>query len=390
MPSFPTRQSWPVWFENRPCVLRVDASDVTLDLGGFVLALANDQPQGAVLIGVAAGARNVVVRNGTLGRCAIGLFFATGCQTVAAAALTVQDFAESGILAYAPRGFRLQEATVGPNLTALAVSQETYALQAYGAAVPAAALAAWKANPDNLAVQEASHVTGVAVVPGAASDSPNYPMEDTSSGVVLENLTVLQLQMYYREHSIRFGIAASGASQIAVGSFDEALAEAYDVRLAAAKSLGVGFVPDLACAAPPKIVYAGGFLLNTQDYEASAPAATTWVRGVDRDGQALRGAQAVLLVGCGATTLTNVQAAKATVTALPPRVRGRPDGCRAANLLVSTRGMAIVDLPAPPAAPCCARNARPAGYFSRLGAVTFFVQPTATYSATTNGSYVIL
>jgi hypothetical protein len=210
LPVFPTRELWPLWLEDRPCVLRVDASDVVLDLNGQTLAVANDQVQRVVLVAVRPGLRNVVVRNGTLGRSAIALFFGLGCRQVAGAALTIADFAEAGVLAYAPQGFVLSDVVVGPNLTSLATSQETYALQSYGAAVRPALLAAWAADPDNLAVQEVSHLTGVAVVPSALADAPNVPVVDTSSGVVLLRVQVLPLQMYYREHSVRFAVTAPG------------------------------------------------------------------------------------------------------------------------------------------------------------------------------------
>lgn len=393
LPIFPTDQSWPVWFEARPCVLRIDASDVTLDLGGFELSVANDQPQGAVLIGVKAGASNVTVKNGALGRSSVGLFFALRCRAGSASDLSIRDFAESGLTAYSPQGFALRDVTIGPNLIALGVSQETFALQAYGAAVSSAVLEAWRANPDNLAVQEVSHLTGVAIVPDAAGDAPNYPFADTSTEVVLQNVSVGPLQMYYREHSIRLGVTSQGVARLAVGSFEEPLAEVYDIRLAAAKKLGVGYLPSLDCAPSARHANVGGLLLNVGDGGLGlAEAATAWLRGVDRDGGALRGAQAVLLVGCGAAILTDVSAAMPSVTPLPPRVSLRPGGCQIVSLMVSTRAMALVELPAPPARACCPKKKTWAagGYFGVAGQrVRVGVRPTSPYMPQTSGSYIV-
>jgi len=393
LPIFPTTQSWTVWFEARPCILRIDTDDVVVDLGGFELAVANDQPQGVVLIGVKAGARNISIKNGSLGRSSIGLFFGLGCQAVQAATLQIYQFAESGITAYSPQGFFLSDAVIGPNLTSLDVSQETFALQAYGAAVSNSALAAWNASPDNVAVQETSHLTGVAVVPNALGDAPSYPVANTSTSVVLQNVQVLQLEMYYREHSVRFAVAGPGVSQVAVGSYDEPLAEAYKLRLSAAKSLGVGFVPSLDCAPYARITYAYGYSLNVEDDSlAMRTLSTAWVRGVDRDGNPIRGAQAILLVGCGAgldaPSISNVTASIASVTMLPSRVSTVAGGCQQVNKLLSTRGLAIAELPAPVVTQCCPRDNGAAGYFSKRDGVAFNVQPTSTYSAATNGSYI--
>ena len=389
VPALPDATNWHAFVEGRPCAISVRADDVTLDLGGFKLAAATEHSRGLVLVHVARGVKNFRLLDGSLAMCSIGILLEEGCTAALLQGLTVYDFVEKGVLSSSPQGLTLRSCLVGPNLSSFAtMSQELYTLILYGSAVRPKDVCAWQRFSDDAAAVETSHVVGVAVVPDAAHDAP-YPVEtDTGSGVVLEDVQVLKLTMNFREHSL---LLSTGAVTKAVtkplGILGEVLPEWYLLRRAAARRLQLGYYPPLEAPQRVVITDADGILLNTGDAPAAEPQVTSWVRGVDREGNAVRGVQAVLIVGAGKPTLTKVVAETPVFATLAPRVLlPAPKFVERLDLASAKRAFGIVVLPAPvlPERPCCPTLGA-AAYFSQER-VQFNVQPQGNVNPLVKGS----
>jgi hypothetical protein len=59
IPATPSKKNWHVFSsDDRPCILKVLADNVTVDLNGFVLAASTEHTQGLVLAYVAPGVKN--------------------------------------------------------------------------------------------------------------------------------------------------------------------------------------------------------------------------------------------------------------------------------------------------------------------------------------------
>lgn len=375
VPTAPSAKNWSAFAQGRPCVISVRAHDVVVDLRWNLLAAATELARGLVLVYVAPGVQNVRIMNGTLGTCGIGIFLDTACAAAAVTFVTTAQFLEKGILAYSPQGLVIEDCIVGPNLSALSVSQELDALRLYG--VAPAAIAGWQASEDDLPLPETAHVAGISIVPDAAHDAPFPVPANTGSGVQLTRVDVLPLTMYFREHSLLLGLGAvTGAVTKASGVLGEVLPEYYALRRAVAQRMQKGFYPSLAEPQRSFVTDAGGFLINTGYEGGPEEQVTTWVRGVDREGNAVRGVQAVLIVGAGTPVLTAVEAATPVFVALRPRVRLPPRHVPKSDLASAKRAFGIVVLPADPPAPqpCCP-DIGAAAYFSRER-VLFNAQPT--------------
>jgi hypothetical protein len=389
VPALPDATNWHAFAQGRPCAVSVRADDVTLDLGGFTLAASTEHSRGLVLVHVARGVKNFQLLNGGLATCNIGVFLEEGCVAALLQGVSVYDFLEKGVLSYSPQGLTLRGCAVGPNLSSFAtMSQELYALVLYGSAVRPKDVCAWQRFSDDSSTAEASHVVGVAVVPDAAHDAP-FPVEtDTGSGVVLEDVRVAKLTMNFREHSLLVSVGAvTNAVTKPTGALGEVLPEWYLLRRAAARRLQLGYYPPLEEPQRAFITDAHGFLLNTGDAPASEPQVTAWVRGVDREGNAVRGVQAVLIVGAGKPMLTNVVAETPVFATLPPRVLlPAPKFVERLDLASAKRAFALLVLPAPvlPERPCCPTSGA-AAYFSQER-VQFNVQPQGNVNPLVTGS----
>jgi len=303
--------------------------------------------------------------------------------------LSVSNFLEKGILSYSPLGLTIVNCTIGPNLDRFTtMSQELYSLMLYGAALKPSEVRAWQNFSDDLSLAETSHVAGIAIVPDAARDAP-FPVEvDTGNDVVLDGVKVLRLTMNFREHSLLLGVGAvTNAVKKAAGVLGEVLPEWYVLRRTASRRLQLGFYPSLEEPQRAFITDAHGFRVNTGDVPDDEPQATSWVRGVDREGNAVRGVQAVLIVGAGKPTLTNVVTEMPVFATLSPRVLlPAPKLAEKLDLASAKRAFEIVVLPAPPPAdlPCCSRIGA-AAYFSREN-VQFNVQPRGNVNPLLTGS----
>jgi hypothetical protein len=89
--------------------------------------------------------------------------------------------------------------------------------------------------------------------------------------------------------------------------------------------------------------------MNVAVDELYEPRKTVWVRGVDRVGVALRGAQGILVAGVppGSITFSNVSVQEPVVKILPARVLlPPPKGIEARDLTVTTKASKIVVVPA--------------------------------------------
>jgi hypothetical protein len=268
------------------------------------------------------------------------------------------------------------------------MSQELYTLTLYGSALRPSEVRAWQNFSDDLSLAETSHVAGVAVVPDAAHDAP-YPVEvDTGSDVVLEGVRVLRLRMNFREHSLLLGVGVvTNAVTKATGALGEVLPEWYVLRRTGSSRVRAGFYPSLEEPQRAFITDARGFLINTGDVPDYEPQVTSWVRGVDREGNAVRGVQAVLIVGAGKPTLTDVVTEMPVFATLSPRVLlPAPKFVEKLDLASAKRAFDIVVLPAPPPVdlPCCSRIGA-AAYFSRES-VQFNVQPQGNVNPLLTGS----
>lgn len=393
VPALPSAANWHAFARGRPCAVSVRADDVTLDLGGFTLAAATEHSRGLVLVHVAAGVKNFQLRNGGLVTCSVGVFLEERCAAALLQDLAISNFLEKGVLAYSPQGLTLRGCTVGPNLSSFAtMSQELYELVLYGAAVRPADVCAWSCFSDDSKAAETAHVAGVAVVPDAAHDAPYPVAADTGGGVVLENVRVLRLTMNFREHSLLVSRGArTGAATKATGVLGEPLPEWYLLRREASRRLQLGYYPSLEAREPAFVTDAHGFRIDTGDAPGSEQQVTVWVRGVDRTGDAVRGVQAVLVVGAGKPTLTNVAAEMPVFATLSPRVLlPAPKFAAQLDLASAKRAFKLLVLPAvpPPANGCCAAAAALGGgaaYFASER-VQFNVQPQGNVNPLVTGS----
>lgn len=389
VPALPSAANWHAFVEGRPCALSVRADDVVVDLGGFVLAASTEHSRGLVLVHVARGVKNFQLRNGWLAMCSIAVFLEEGCVAASLEGLSAYDFLEKGVLSYSPRGLTLRDCRVGPNLSAFStMSQELYTLILYGATVRPVDVCAWAGFSDDSSLAETSHVVGVAVVPDAAHDAPYPVATDTGSSVVLENVSVQKLTMNFREHSLLLSVGAvTNAVTKPTGLLGEVLPEWYLLRRAASRRQQLGYYPPLEEPSQAFITDADGFRINTGDAPATEPLVTSWVRGVDREGNVVRGVQAVLIVGAGKPTLTNVVVEQPVFATLPSRVLlPAPKFVERLDLASAKRAFGIVVLPAPPPQerPCCP-NAGAAAYFSQER-VQFNVQPQGNVNPLLTGS----
>lgn len=364
----------------RPCGIVVAANDVTLDLGGYVLSGCSEVTQGLVLVYVQPGVQNFTLLNGSLQVCAVAVLLDGLCASTTLRGLTIANFTQKGVLSYSPQGLALTNCVVGPNLSERQyASQETVDLVSYGPFVKARDLCAWACFSDDLKVQEEAHVVGVDVCPGELQDSPYPPQENTGSNVSLTNVQVLQLTMYAREHSIVASVGLrSGSVAFATGLRGEPLPEWYVLRRGAPASskqlsllapvgqlLFVPYYPSLTPALDPWTL-TQDFAINVADDELFEPQRTVWVRGVDRTGSALRGAQGVLVAGVppAEISFSNVVVAEPVVKVLAPRVLlPPPKGIEARDLVVTLKATRVAVVPArgtvttsAPAVTCCADN----------------------------------
>jgi hypothetical protein len=388
-PPFPDAApgAWDVFVDGRPCVLSVESSDVILDFDFRSLEHEDEHVGGLVLVAVAPGLANVTVTNAVLGRCAVGVLFGYGCTDVAVRMLTASLFAEKAVLAYSPVGLLVADAVLGPNLAELGESQESFVLRAYGDHVTPAGLAGWAGFHDNLLLEERSHVAGVCVVPSADQEAPVAPLSDTGSGVVLERVQVLPLTAHLREHSFLLSVSSDGTVQKARGRLGEPLADWYRLRWwASARHAPLRHLPPLSLCEPPHafVTDAGGSRLASNQDEA-VRTVTTRVVGVDRNGDALRGVQALLFVGCGAPSLTAVTAAAPVLKTLTARLLPCPVRCPTVNLAVRRAATSILTLAAPAASTDCCSRAGAAAQFAPA-AIVSGAWPLGAYVATARGS----
>ena len=392
-PVFPAAQplAWKVFVGERPCVLSVQASDVTLDLDFKTLSNSSDQVGGLVLICVGEGCVNVRVENAVLGRCAVGVFFGRGCVDASVSMTSIADFAEKAVLAYSPKGLTLADVVVGENLSQLSESQESYALRAYGDYVTPAGKAGWAAFHDNLPYEEQAHVCGICVVPDMDAEAP-YPVSvDTGEGVTLERVQVAELTMYFRNHSLMVSVLPDGAVRKARGRLGEPLADWYKLRwFASAKNAPLRYYPPLEYCEQPRsfITDAGGFQMNTGTQPAEDEV-TAQVVGVDRNGSAVRGVQALLFVGCGTPTLTAVTAARPVLKTLTPRVLPCPVRCQVVDLAVSKAAAKLLVLAAPLPDPACCSRAGFAGQLSQFASAND-AQPIGAYIPAAAGTLTVV
>jgi hypothetical protein len=361
-----------------------------LDFDFRSLGNADERVGRLALVAVAPGLSNVTVSNAVLGYCAVGVLFGYGCSGVAVRMLSVSNFAEKGVLAYSPAGLLVADAVVGPNLSTLAASQESAALQAYGDRVTPAGREGWAAFHDNLALEERGHVAGVCVVPSADQEAPVQPATDTGSGVVLERVQVLPLVAHLREHSFLVSVSSDGTVKKARGRLGEPLADWYKLRWwASLKDAPLRHLPPLELCEPPHafVTDVGGGPMNSS--AESVVTVTTRVVGVDREGDALRGAQALLFVGCGAPELTAVTAAAPTVRQLAARTLPCPVRCPTVDLAVSKRASGVLTLAAPAvdASRCCSAAAAGAALALAPAAASraFVSQPVRAFVAAAAG-----
>ncbi|NBU17166.1 MAG: hypothetical protein EBS48_09195 [Actinobacteria bacterium] len=387
-PRPPTPETWSefTFFEGalRPCGVSVAANDVTLDLGGFGLSGCSDVTQGLVLVYVAPGVQNFTLRNGALRLCFAGVLVDSFCRATTLRGLSVSSFEQKGIVAYSPQGIAVEDCSVGPNLSEfLYASQETQALLGYGPFVRARDLCAWADFSDDLKVVETSHLVGIDISPDVPRDSPFPPQENTGTGVVLTNVQVLQLTMHLREHSILASVGLrTGEPLFAYGLRGERLPEWYVLRRGAPFREGSGsqyvlpFYPSLT-PVPDPWTLTTDYGISVAEDELYEPRRTVWVRGVDRTGTALRGAQGILVAGVAAdeVTFADVFVQEPVVKVLSSRVLlPAPKGVEARDLTVTTKASKIVVAPArgslaqasAPQPSCCAVRASPAQLFASL------------------------
>ena len=389
VPALPSEKNWAVFAQGRPCAIGIRTDDVTLDLNGFTLEASTEHTWGLVLVHVAAGVKNFSIANGHLRTCSIGVFFEIGCVAGKVQDMSISNFLEKGILSYSPRGLTITNCTVGPNMGRFTtMSQELYALTLYGSALKPSEVRAWQNFSDDLSLAETAHVAGIAVVPDAAHDAP-YPVEvDTGSDVVLDGVRVFRLRMHFREHSLLLGVGTvTNAVTKATGTLGEVLPEWYVLRRTGSNRVRAGFYPSLEEPQRAFITDAHGFLINTGDVPDYEPQVTSWVQGVDREGNAVRGVQAILIVGAGKPTLTDVVTEMPVFATLSPRVLlPAPKFVEKLDLASAKRAFDIVILPAPPPVdvPCCSRIGA-AAYFSRES-VQFNVQPQGNVNPLLTGS----
>ena len=353
LPPFPTPATWAVYVEGRPCGIAVQSSDVLIDFAYQSFACSSEHVFGLALVGVAPGSANVLLRDLNFGLCGVGVLFGLGCARCAVEHGALVNFAQRGVLAYSPQGLLLTDLVVGPNLSQLAESQESFALACYGDYVTPAGKQGWQNFPDNLPLQEESAVAGVAVVPSAAADAPRQPLTNTGADVVLERVQVLQLSMVFRQHSVLASLFRGNALPLrqAAGRLGEPLPDWYRLRWYG--SLDAGNVPaplayfpspELCAPAPSFITDAGGFLMNTGDSPLDEQRTVQFV-GVDRNGAPLCGVQALLFVGCGEPTLTAVSAVTPVLQTLTPRLL--PVLCERKDLTIYARAAKLLVVPAP-------------------------------------------
>jgi len=389
VPALPSASNWTVFALERPCAISVRADNVTLDLQGFTLAASTEHSRGLVLVHVAAGVKNFTLTNGNLMTCCIGVLFEAACVAGAVTNLSVSNFLEKGILSYSPQGLTISGCVIGPNLSSFAtMSQELYELILYGSALKPSEVRAWQTFSDNLPLAETSHVVGIDIVPDAAHDTPYQVSANSGYGVVLENVSVLKLTMNFREHSLLLGVGSfTNAVSKATGALGEVLPEWYLLRRTGSRRLRLGFYPPLDEPQHAFITDAGGFRINTGEQPDYEPQVTSWVRGVDRLGNGVRGVQAILIVGAGKPTLTNVTTEMPVFATLPSRVLlPAPKYVEKLDLAAAKKAFGLVVLPAvpPPDLPCCPTIGA-AAYFSRERA-SFNVQPQGNVNPLLTGS----
>jgi len=390
VPAPPSEKNWSVFSESRPCAISVMADDVTLDLNGFTLSASTEHSWGLILVHVAPRVKNFTLVNGHLMTCGIGVFFEVACVAGVVCDVSISNFLENGILSYSPQGLTITRCTVGPNLYRYAtMSQELYALILYGSALKPSEVCAWQNFSDDLPLAETSHVAGIAVVPDAAHNAP-YPVQiDTGSGVVLDGVKVLKLTMNFREHSLLLFVdTVPNTTSKATGVLGEVLPEWYVLRRSASRRLQFGSYPSLEEPRKAFISSENGLLINTGGVaQAEGLQVTTWVRGVDREGNAVRGVQAILIVGAGTPTLTDVVTEPPVFCTLSSRViLPAPKFVEKLDLTSAKRAFDVVVLPALPAQvlPCCPTIGA-APFFSREGA-QFNVQPQGNINPFLTGS----
>ena len=360
-PKPPTTENWAEFsfFEGslKPCGISVAADDVTLDLGGFSLSGCSEATQGLVLVHVLPGVRNFTLLRGSLQLCFAAVLVDSFCAATTLQGLFVSNFEQKGVVAYSPQGITIENCVVGPNLSELRyASQETRDLVSYGPFVKARDLYAWANSSDDPKVVETSHLVGIDIAPDALRDSPFPPDDNTGADVVITNVQVQQLTMHVREHSILASIGLrTGEPLFAYGLRGERLPEWYALRRGAPfRDIGgsvpyqPGFYPSLAAPLDPWELFAD-YPMNAATGELYEPRKTVWVRGVDRVGVALRGAQGVLIAGVPPSSITfsNVSVQEPVVKTLPARVLlPAPKGIEARDLTVTTKASKIVVVPA--------------------------------------------
>ena len=356
-PSFPANTTnWHSFavYEGleRPCGIRVMANDVTLNLKDFTLSGSSEVTQGLVLIYVQPGVRNFTLLGGTLQLCSIGVFTDSLCSATLIQDIVISNFTQKGVLAYSPQGLTIERCIVGPNLSDLAyVSQETLDLARYSEFVKARDLRAWATSFDDLKVHETSHVVGIDIVPDALHDSPYPPEVNSGADIQLTDVRVQKLTMYMREHSILVSKnVISGEALLAFGSFGEPLPEWYTLRRgAAARKIPNrrSFYPSLV-PTPNPWTLTSDFPSNTAD-DLVQSWKTIWVRGVDRQGSALRGVQGVLIAGVSHDTiaLSNLSVEEPVIKVLSSRVRSpAPRDIEARDLTVNLKASRVAIAPA--------------------------------------------
>ena len=361
LPPFPTAATWAVYVEGRPCGISVQSSDVLIDFAYHSFACSSEHVFGLALVGVAPGSANVLLRDLNFGLCGVGVLFGLGCSRCSVEYGTLTNFTQRGILVYSPQGLLLTDLIIGPNLSDLTQSQESFALASYGDYVTPVGKQGWQDFTDNLPLQEEAAVAGVAVVPSASADAPRQPLVDTGSDVVLERVQVLQLTMVFRQHSVLASLFRGNVLplRLATGRLGEPLPDWYRLRWYGSLDQGNKPAPnayfpspELCAPAPAFITDAGGFLMNTGDSPLDVQRTVQFV-GVDRNSAPLCGVQGLLFVGCGEPTLTAVSSATPLLQTLTPRLL--PVLCDRQDLTVYARAAKLLVVPAQQPAPlgCC-------------------------------------
>jgi hypothetical protein len=209
-------------------------------------------------------------------------------------------------------------------------------------------------------------VAGIDISP-EDGDSPYPPAKNTGQNVTIRNVRVSRLVLNIREHSITGSLSMStGALTYAVGMLGEILPEWYRLRRKAFARRGgepQWSYPSLNREARPRLLTTE-FPIKVAGGSPPDDQRPVWVRGVDRIGKPLRGAQGILVAGVlnDSVTFSNVFVEDPVVRTLPARViLPAPSGVENIDLRVTNKASRVAVVPArtftdAPATACCSVN----------------------------------